>query len=226
LIPADRLLRLPDTIDYVTAASIMVRGLTAWYLIRRAYVVQPGDWILLNAAASGVGLILAQWAKHIGATVIGIVSSREKAEIAQSHGCDHIIDNTRESISERVRELSSGDGVAAAYDSVGRDTFGEVLDCLGALGHFVAFGAASGEVAPIDPLLLMRKGSIHFTRTSLRHYTRARTDLESGAAELFDLISTDKVEIKTNKFCGLDNIATAHREIESRRMTGSTVVEV
>ena len=224
LVPADRLVRLPDTVDDVTAAAVMVRGMTAWYLVCRAYAVQNGDWILLHAAAGGVGLILAQWAKHLGATVIGTVGSVEKAEIARSYGCDHTINYRTDPIAETVRELTGGKGVVAVYDSVGKDTFEASLDSLGVLGHFIMFGAASGDVDPIDPVRLMQKGSIHFTRTSMRHYTRTRPDLEVGTGALFRSIASDDIKVKVNRFEGLENLAAAHRALEARQLTGSTVV--
>jgi NADPH2:quinone reductase len=226
LLPAHRLIRLPDAIDDVTAAAIMVRGITAWYLSRRAYAVQPGDRILLHAAAGGVGLILAQWARHLGATVIGTVGSDEKAEIAKSFGCDHAINYRAANVADTVRQLTGGEGVAAVYDSVGKDTFDASLDSLRRLGHFVMFGAASGDVGAIDPVRLMQKGSIHFTRTSMRHYTQDRSELEAGAAELFDLVAGNKISVKVNKFQGLEAMAAAHRALETRQLTGSTVVEL
>ena len=224
LIEAHRLVTLPDTIDDPTAAAVMVRGLTAWYLIRRAYAIQPGDTILLHAAAGGVGLILTQWAKKIGATVIGTVGSDAKAKIARSFGCDHTINYSHEDVVKNVRDLTDGEGVVAVYDSVGRDTFDASLDSLQPVGHFVTYGAASGQVDPIDPILLMHKGSIHFTRTSMRHYTGKRSELEVGANELFGLISNGDIKVRVNNAYPLEEIAQAHHDLESRQTTGSTIL--
>lgn len=224
LVATDRLLHLPDDITEEAAASVMVRGLTAWYLCRRAYPIQPGDWVLVHAAAGGVGLILSQWAKHIGAVVIGTAGSDEKSKIAASYGCDHVINYSNTDVAVAVADLTSGAGVAAVFDAVGRDTFEASLDSLANLGHFVTYGAASGDVTGIDPKIFMHKGSVHFTRASLRHYTEQRSDLEAGAAALFQLISNGAIRIKTNPFHGLGEMAAAHRALESRQLTGSVVV--
>ncbi|MBT3552694.1 MAG: quinone oxidoreductase [Rhodospirillaceae bacterium] len=224
LVAANRLLHLPDGITEATAASVMVRGLTAWYLGQRAYPIQPGDWVLVHAAAGGVGLILIQWAKHVGAVVIGTAGSDAKTEIAASHGCDHVINYTNTDVAGAVADLTGGAGVAAVFDAIGRDTFEASLDSLADLGHFVTYGAASGDVTGIDPKIFMHKGSLHFTRTSLRHYTKKRSDLETGAQALFQLIKDGAIRPKINQFHGLEEMAAAHRALESRQLTGSVVV--
>jgi NADPH2:quinone reductase len=226
LVAANRLLHLPDEIDAITAASVMVRGLTAWYLGRRAYPIQPGDWVLVHAAAGGVGLILCQWAKHVGAVVIGTAGSDEKTKIAASFGCDHVINYSDTDVAGAVADLTSGAGVAAVFDAVGRDTFDASLDSLADLGHFVTYGAASGEVTDIDPIIFMHKGSVHFTRASLRHYTKKRVDLETGAEALFQLIMDGAIRLKINPFHAIGEMAAAHRALESRQLTGSVVVTV
>ena len=222
LVAAERLLHLPGGID--DAAAVMVRGLTAWYLGCRAYPIEAGNWILVHAAAGGVGHILSQWAKHLGATVIGTAGSDEKTEIAASFGCDHVINYSDTNVADAVRDLTGGAGVRAVFDAVGRDTFEASLDSLADLGHLVSYGAASGDVTGIDPILFMHKGSIHFTRASLRHYTKERSELEAGAEALFGLIADGTIRVKINRFHGLEEMAAAHRALESRQLTGSVVV--
>ncbi|MDQ5904598.1 MAG: NADPH:quinone reductase [Pseudomonadota bacterium] len=222
--PADRLLKLPDSLDFRTGAAMMLQGLTSAYLLRRTYRVQPGDTVLIHAAAGGVGLIACQWAKAIGATVIGTTSSEAKAELARAHGADHIIFYNREDVAKRVREITGGEGVAVVYDGVGKDTFMGSLDSLRTCGMMVSFGNASGPVAPFDPLLLSQKGSIFITRPTLMHYTAKRTELESLGAELFDVVTAGKVKIEVNQTYALKDAAQAHRDLEARKTTGSTIL--
>lgn len=224
LIPADRVVALPDAIDDRTAAAMMLQGMTAQYLLRRTYRVQPGDAILLHAAAGGVGLIASQWARHLGATVIGTVGSEEKAELARAHGCHHTILYNRENFVERVREITGGQGVAAVYDSVGKDTFMGSLDCLRPLGMMVSFGNASGPVPPFEPGILAAKGSLFLTRPSLMAYTAKRADLLASASELFEVVSSGAVRIEVRQTYPLAETARAHRDLEARQTTGSTVL--
>ena len=223
-LPADRLLKLPDGIDFRTGAAMMLQGLTAAYLLRRTYALQAGDTVLIHAAAGGVGLIACQWAKALGATVIGTVSNEAKAELARAHGCDHIIYYTREDVAKRVRELTAGEGVAVVYDGVGKDTFAGSLDSLRVRGMMVIFGNASGPVAPFDPLLLSQKGSIFITRPTLGHYTAKRDELVALGSELFDVVSAGTVEIAVNQSYELADAASAHRDLEARKTTGSTIL--
>ena len=223
-IPADRLVRLPDALSFEQGASMMLQGLTAQYLLRRTYRVQPGDTILIHAAAGGVGLIVCQWAKALGATVIGTVGSDDKAALARQYGCDHTIVYTRESVSGRVRELTGGEGVAVVYDSIGQDTFMDSLACLRPLGMMVSFGNASGPVAPFDPGLLGKMGSLFLTRPSLFAYSARRDDLLAMAEDLFAVVLSGVVRLSINQRFSLQDAATAHRELEARRTTGSTVL--
>nr|MCU0987990.1 quinone oxidoreductase [Acetobacteraceae bacterium] len=199
LIPADRLVKLPEAIGYDTAAGMMLKGLTAAYLLRRTYRVQAGDAVLIHAAAGAVGLIACQWAKALGATVIGTTSSEAKAELARANGCDHVVLYNREAFAPRVREITGGEGVAVVYDGVGKDTFAGSIDSLRPLGMMVAFGNASGPVPPVDPLLLSQKGSLFLTRPTLMHYTAKRADLEALAGELIDVVASGKVRIEVNQ---------------------------
>jgi NADPH2:quinone reductase len=224
LIPADRVVALPEAIDDPTAAAMMLQGMTAQYLLRRTYRVQPGDAILLHAAAGGVGLIASQWARHLGATVIGTVGNDEKAELARAHGCHHAIVYTRENFVERVREITGGQGVAVVYDSVGKDTFTGSLDCLRPLGMMVSFGNASGPVPPFEPGILAAKGSLFLTRPTLMTYTAKRVDLVASAAELFEVVASGVVNIEVRQTYPLAEAARAHRDLEARRTTGSTVL--
>ncbi len=224
LIAADRVVALPDGIDDRTAAAMMLQGMTAQYLLRRTYRVQPGDTILLHAAAGGVGLITSQWAHHLGVTVIGTVGDNAKAELARAHGCHHVIVYTRENFVERVREITNGQGVAAVYDSVGQATFMGSLDCLRPLGIMVSFGNASGPVLPFDPGLLAAKGSLFLTRPTLMTYTAQRADLLASAAELFDVVQGGAVKIEVRQTYPLADAAQAHRDLEARKTTGSTVL--
>ena len=224
LVPADRVVALPDTIDDRTAAAMMLQGMTAQYLLRRTYRVRPGDAILLHAAAGGVGLIASQWARDLGATVIGTVGSDDKAELARAHGCHHVIVYSRENFAERVREITGGQGVAVVYDSVGQTTFMGSLDCLRPLGTMVSFGNASGPVPPFEPGILAAKGSLFLTRPSLMHYTAKRADLVASAAELFEVVGNGVVKIEVRQTYPLAETAQAHRDLEARQTTGSTVL--
>ncbi len=223
-IPAHRLLKLPDTIAFETAAAMMLQGLTAAYLLRRTYRVQPGDAVLIHAAAGGVGLIACQWAKALGATVIGTVGSPAKAELARAHGCDHVINYSTENFTQRVREITGGEGVPVVYDGVGKDTFMGSLDSLRPLGMLVTYGNASGPVPPFDLLQLSQKGSLFVTRPTIVHYTARRADLEALGAELFDVVVSGKVRIEVNQTYPLKNAAQAHRDLEARKTTGSTIL--
>ena len=223
-IPADRLVKLPDAIDFKTAAAMMLQGMTAQYLLRRTYRVQPGDTILLHAAAGGVGLILCQWAKALGATVIGTVGSDAKAALAKAHGCDHTIVYTRENFTERVRAITGGVGVPVVYDSIGKDTFMGSLDCLRPLGMMVSFGNASGPVPPVDLSILAPKGSLFVTRPTLMTYTALRSDLVGCAAELFGMVTSGKVKIEVNQTYALKDAAQAQADLAARKTTGSTVL--
>ena len=224
LIPAHRLVALPDSIDDQQGAAMMLQGMTAHYLIRRTYRVQDGDTILVHAAAGGVGLILCQWAKHLGATVIGTVGTDEKAELARANGCAHAIVYSRENVAERVREITGGEGVPVAYDSVGQATFEGSIDSLKPLGMMVSFGNASGPLAPIDSGILAVKGSLFFTRPSLMTYTASRQDLLASAGELFDVVTGGHVKIAVNQTYPLKDAAQAHQDLEARKTTGSTVL--
>lgn len=223
-IPAHRLLKLPDTISFETAAAMMLQGLTVAYLLRKTYRVQPGDAVLIHAAAGGVGLIACQWAKALGATVIGTVGSAAKDELAKAHGCDHVIDYSTENFSQRVREITGGEGVAVVYDGVGKDTFSGSLDSLRPMGMMVAYGNASGPVPPLDLLLLSQKGSLFVTRPTLMNYTAKRADLEALGAELFEMVGSGRVRIEVNQRYALKDAELAHRDLEARRTTGSTIL--
>jgi NADPH2:quinone reductase len=224
VIPADRLLKLPVGISDQQAAAMMLKGMTVQYLIRRTYKVQPGDTVLFHAAAGGVGLIACQWLKALGATVIGTVGSDEKAELARAHGCDHAVVYTREDFPQRVRELTRGKGVPVVYDSVGKSTFQGSLDCLHPLGLMVSFGNASGPVPPFEPSLLTQKGSLYLTRPTLATYTASRADLEATAKDLFDVVLSGKVKIEINHTYALRDAQQVHRDLESRKTTGSVVM--
>lgn len=221
---ASSLVKLPDALSFEQGAAMMMQGLTAQYLLRRTYRVQPGDCILIHAAAGGVGLIVCQWAKALGATVIGTVSSEAKAELARANGCDHAIVTPVDSVSARVREITGGEGVPVVYDSIGKDTFMDSLACLRPLGTMVTFGNASGPVPPFDPGLLARMGSLFLTRPTLFHYIARREDLLAMAAELFAVVEAGQVRLSINQRFPLKEAATAHRELEARRTTGSSVL--
>lgn len=223
-IAADRLLKLPEAISFETGAAMMLQGLTAAYLLRRTYRVQPGESVLIHAIAGGVGLVACQWAKALGATVIGTTSNAEKAALARAHGCDAVIDYGHEDVARRVRELTGGEGVSVVYDGVGKDTFIASLDSLRTCGMLVSFGNASGAVPPFDPLLLSQKGSLFLTRPTLMHYTAKRNDLEALAADLFAVVSAGLVKIEINQRYPLAEVAQAHRDLEARKHTGSTIL--
>lgn len=221
---ADRCIVLPEGLAEETAAAIMLKGMTARYLLRRTYRVQAGDTILVHAAAGGVGLIMCQWAKHLGATVIGTVGSDAKAELARAHGCDHPVVYTRENFTDRVKEITGGKGVPVVYDSVGKDTFMGSLDCLQPLGTMVTFGNASGPVTGLDTGILAAKGSLFLTRPTLMTYTAKRSDLEETAKDLFDVVLEGAVKIEIAQRYALKDAAQAHRDLESRKTTGSTLL--
>jgi NADPH:quinone reductase len=224
VLPAAQVVKLPDALSYEDAASVMLQGLTAQYLLRRTYPVKAGDTILIQAAAGGVGLSACQWAKALGATVIGTVGSDEKAEIAKAHGCDHPIVYTRENFTKRVREITNGAGVPVVYDSIGKDTFTASLDCLSPLGMFISFGNSSGPLPPIDSSEFAGRGSLFFTRPTLFTYISKRSDYDAMAAELFDVIVSGKVKTSVNQRYALSDVAKAHADLEGRRTTGSTIL--
>jgi NADPH:quinone reductase len=223
VIAADRLVKLPDAIDFQTAAAMMLQGMTAQYLLRRTYRVKPGDTVVVHAAAGGVGLIMCQWAKHLGATVIGVVSTAEKAELARQHGAAHAIVG-HDKLQEEIKRITGGAMVPAVYDSIGKDTFYASLDCLAPLGMMISFGNASGPVGPVDITLLGAKGSLFLTRPSLATYTAKRSDLEQSAHELFEVVLSSAVKIRVNQAFPLREAAKAHAALESRKTTGSTVL--
>jgi NADPH:quinone reductase len=225
-VAADRLVPLPAEISDEQAAAMMLKGMTAQYLIRRTYHVKAGDTILFHAAAGGVGLIACQWAKHLGATVIGTVGSDDKAKLAKAHGCDHPIVYTREDFVARVNELTGGKKLPVVYDSVGKDTFMKSLDCLQPLGLMALFGASSGAVEKFDIGILAAKGSLYVTRPSLGTYTAKRADLLATAKELFDVVKSGAVKIEVNQTYPLKDAVKAHRDLESRKTTGSTIFTV
>jgi NADPH2:quinone reductase len=222
--PADRLVKIPAGVDDRQAAAMMLKGLTAQYLIRRTYHVKKGDTILMHAAAGGVGQILCQWAKALGATVIGTVGSDEKVALAKKAGCKHVIVTSREKVSARVKEITKGAGVPVVYDGVGKDTFMDSLDCLAPLGLLASFGNASGAVTQFNPGVLAAKGSLFLTRPTLGSYTATRGDLVKAAAELFAVVKSGKVKITINQTYPLRDAAQAHRDLESRKTTGQTVL--
>ncbi|MBR8156547.1 quinone oxidoreductase [Burkholderia cenocepacia] len=224
VMPAERVVKLPDGISYDDAASVMLQGLTAHYLLRRTYPVKAGDTILIHAAAGGVGLLVCQWAKALGATVIGTVGSDEKAELAKAHGCGHPIVYTRENFTQRVKEITNGAGVPVVYDSIGKDTYVGSLDSLAPLGYFVSFGNASGPLPPIDSKEFSSRGSLFFTRPTLFSYIAKRADLEAAATELFDVILSGKVKTSINQRYPLAEVGRAHADLEARKTTGSTIL--
>jgi len=224
LIGADRLVQLPDEIDDPHAAALMLKGMTAWYLLRRTYVVQPGDTVLIHAAAGGVGSIACQWASDLGATVIGTVGSDEKATLARANGCHHPVLYKEESFVDRVREITDGRGVPVVYDSVGRDTFDDSLDCLRPLGMMVSFGQSSGPRDPLPLGILAQKGSLFLTRPTLGNYIATRRELEAAAKELFDLVRRGALSVDVGQSYPLRDAARAHTDLETRRTSGSTVL--
>jgi len=226
VMPADRLVPVPSGISDQQAAAMMLKGMTAWYLIRRTHAVKPGETILIHAAAGGVGLIVCQWAKHLGATVIGTVGSDDKAELVEKNGCDHPIVYTREDFVARVSEITNGKKLPVVYDSVGKDTFYKSLDCLAPLGLLASFGQSSGAVGPVDIGILAAKGSLYLTRPTLNTYTASRQDLLTAARELFEVVQKGVVKLAINQTYPLRDAAQAHRDLQSRKTTGSTVLTV
>ena len=224
LMPADRVIKLPPDITDQQAAAMMLQGMTVHYLIRRTYRVKKGETVLFHAVAGGVGLIACQWLKHLGATVIGTVGSEEKAALARAHGCAHAINYQSEDFVERVKEITDGAGVPVVYDAVGKDTLEGSLACLAPLGMMVTFGNSSGPVPPFDLGRLAALGSIFITRPSLMTYTAKRKDLETSANELFEVVLSGAVKIEVNQTYPLSETAMAHRDLEARKTTGSTVL--
>jgi NADPH2:quinone reductase len=222
LIPADRLVKLPDAISYETAAAMMLQGMTVRMLLREVYRVGPDTVLLFHAAAGGIGLIACQWARALGATLIGTVGSEEKAKLAVEHGATHVINYRRENFVERVREITGGKGVDVVYDSIGRDTFQGSLDCLKPRGMMVSFGNASGPVPPFE--LTQLRGTLFITRPSITLYTATRKDLTENAAELFEMVTSGRIKINVNQTYALKDAAEAHRALEARATTGSIVL--
>ena len=222
--PADRLCILPEGLSFEQGAAMMLKGMTAQYLIRRTYKVQPGDTVLFHAAAGGVGLIACQWLKALGATVIGTAGSDMKCALARQHGADHCINYRTEKFSERVKEITKGAGVPVVYDSVGKDTFMGSIECLRPLGLMASFGSSSGLVPPVELGLLMQKGSLFLTRPSLNTYAAKRIDLEAISKDLFDIVLAGKVKIEIGQRYPLKNAAQAHRDLEARKTTGSSIL--
>jgi NADPH2:quinone reductase len=220
---ADRLVPLPEGISFEQGAAMMLQGMTAQYLLRTTFRVRPGQTILVHAAAGGVGLIMVQWAKHLGATVIGTVSTAEKAELAKAHGADHVV-LASEDLPAAVKRITGGAMLPVVYDSVGKDTFMASLDCLAPLGTMVSFGNASGAVPPVDIGVLSAKGSLYLTRPTLASYTARREDLLACAGELFDVVKAGAVRLRINQSYPLKDAAQAHRDLEARKTTGSTVL--
>jgi NADPH:quinone reductase len=224
VVPAHILVRIPDGMADEIAAAVMLKGMTAQYLIRRTYPVQAGETVLFHAAAGGVGMIACQWLKALGATVIGTAGSEEKAAIARAHGCDHVIVSTKEDIALRVKDLTGGAGVPVVYDSVGKDTFLASLDCLRPRGLMVSFGNSSGKVTPFDIGILSQKGSLYLTRPTLATYTATRADLEATANEVFSVIREGKVKVEVRHTYPLAEAAQVHRDLEGRKTVGSIVM--
>jgi NADPH2:quinone reductase len=223
-IAADRVVKIPEGVSDRLAAAAMLKGLTAWFLLRRTHRVARGETVVVHAAAGGVGLILSQWARQLGATVIGVVGSDAKAEVARAHGCHHVLVLGRDDLAARVRSLTDGQGAHVVYDSVGKDTFTASLDSLRPLGTMVTYGNASGPVPPFAPLELARRGSLFLTRPILFHYVARRAELERGARELFEVIGRGAVRIEIGQSYALQDVAQAHRDLEARRTVGSTVL--
>ncbi|WP_136417558.1 quinone oxidoreductase [Herbaspirillum sp. ST 5-3] len=224
VMPASILVKLPDGIDFETAAAMMLQGLTVQYLFHRTFPLHGGETILFHAAAGGVGLIACQWARALGVTMIGTVGSDEKAALAKAHGCAHTINYNKENFVERVKEITGGKGVPVVYDSIGKDTFTGSLDCLSPLGMMVSFGSASGPVPPFSLNELASRGSLFITRPSLFAYTAKREDLDKMAADLFNMVLSKKVKIEVNQRYALKDVAQAHRDLEARKTTGSTIL--
>jgi NADPH2:quinone reductase len=226
IMPADRLVKLPDGITDQQGAAMMLKGMTAWYLLRRTHQVEQGETILIHAAAGGVGLIVCQWAKHLGATVIGTVGDDEKAALAKANGCDHPINYRREDFVARVNEITGGKKLPVVYDSVGKDTFYKSLDCLAPLGLMASFGQSSGAIGLVDIGILAAKGSLFLTRPTLNTYTASRQDLLTATNDLFDVVKKGAVKLAINQTYPLRDAAQAHRDLQDRKTTGSTVFTV
>ena len=226
VVPEEQLVDLPEDISFEAAAAMMLKGMTARYLLRQTYPVKAGDTILVHAAAGGVGLVLCQWASYLGATVIGTVGSREKADLATAHGCHHPIYYRKENVVSRVQEITAGAGVDVVYDSVGRDTFEKSMQCLHPRGLMVTFGQSSGAVEAFDPVMLSRHGSLFLTRPTLFHYVAEREELVENATELFGVVRGGHVKIPVRQQFPVQDAAEAHRALESRATTGSTVLIV
>lgn len=223
LVPAAPLIKLPEAIGYETAAAMTMRGLTSAYLMRRLHPFKAGDTILLHAAAGGVGLIVSQWARLLGLTVIGTVSTEAKAELARAHGCDHVINYSHEDVAARVRELTGGAGVCVVFDSVGKDTFEGSLNSLRRRGLMVCVGTASGPIPPFNPQLLAMKGSLFLTRPALADYIADPAEKAALAAELFEHVGSGRIRIEINQRYALEDAVQAHRDLESRKTTGSSI---
>ena len=223
-VAADRLVKLPPSISDETAAAAMLKGMTSQYLLKRTFAVQRGQTILLHAAAGGVGLIASQWARHLGAVVIGTVGSDDKAALAKEYGCTHVVNTRQDDWVKRVRELSGGHGVAVVYDGIGKDTFAGSLDCLAVRGLMVSFGNASGPVPPFEPALLGAKGSLYLTRPTLAHYTCDSRELQETADELFAVIASGAVKVAINQRFKLADARAAHEALQARSTTGATLL--
>ncbi len=224
VVDASRVVSLPASVSDQQAAAMMLKGLTAWFLLRRCYRVRAGETVLLHSASGGVGLIALQWAVALGAQVIAVVSSDSKAEVARQHGAAEVIVSSREDLAERVRTITKRRGVSVVYDGVGKDTFFASLDCLRPRGMMVSYGNASGPVPPISPLELSKRGSLYLTRPTLFHYIAKPSSLARGAQTLFEVVGSGKVKVKIGQSYSLSNAAQAHRDLEARRTTGSTVL--
>jgi NADPH:quinone reductase len=223
-VPAAKLIKIPDAISNETAAGMMLKGMTARYLLRATYKVKAGETILMHAAAGGVGLILCQWAKALGVKVIGTTGSDTKIDIAKAHGCAHVINSSKEDIVARVKEITGGKGVPVVYDGVGQATFMTSLDCLSPRGLLVSFGNASGPIKSFDPAILAAKGSLYITRPTLFSYTSTESDLAETAADLIDVVKSGAVKIPINQRYKLADVVQAHRDLEARKTTGTTVL--
>jgi len=224
IVPAQYVVKLPEAIDFATGAAMMLKGLTAHYLLRRTFRVEAGQTVLVHAAAGGVGLLLTQWTRHLGATVIGTAGSRAKADLARDYGADHVIDYSREDVAARVRDITQGEGVQVVYDSIGQATAAASLDSLRRRGTFVSFGSASGPIPPFDMTLLAKKGSLHATWPVLFDYLAAREEVLAAAGELFDIVASGAVKIPVHARLPLNAAAEAHRRLEARETTGATVL--
>ena len=222
--PTEKLLKIPDDIDDIQAAAMMLQGMTVQYLVRRTFRVEPGTTVLFHAAAGGVGLIACQWLRHLGATVIGTVGNADKADRAKAHGCDHTIIYSKDTVAERVRDITGGKGVDVVYDGVGKATFEGSLECLARRGTLVLFGNSSGMVPPVDPMTLSHKGALYLTRPTLAHYTVTRDELVETASDLFAVVRLGAVKIEARQTYALKDAKDAHRDLEARKTTGSTVM--